>query len=120
RFRAGPDQNPRMFLHSFSRAARLEMKMPDDRRRYVHKNLFTPHLVRSNVVADDPAHPVQPAAFPAIDERSLDLPDEHVLVITQDPPGPKQSLVDPEDLPYLRRRKVVERQARDDVIVNSL
>ena len=91
--------------------------MAHRRRRHVDEDAFAANLVVADVAAHQPADAQQTAALAAIDERRLQVTDQHVFVVGQRAARLQQSAVGPENRPHRGRGKVVQRQARDDEIV---
>jgi hypothetical protein len=107
------------FRPAWPRCGRLEAEVSNDRRRHVHQDAFAANLVSPDVTIDDPPDPEEAPPFTPVDKRRLELADQDVLEIGQHAAGLEQAIVRLENLPDLRHGETIERQAGNDVIVNS-
>src|SRR6266404_2609671 len=97
----------------------MQPQVADDGGRYVHQDLLVAHLAGADVLTYDPADAVQPPTLPPVHERRLQLPNQNVLEVRQHAVGLEQSTVRLENLADLPAGEVVQRQPRDDVVVDA-
>src|SRR5262249_59219673 len=76
-------------------------------------------LISPVVLIDQAADATQPLSFPAPGEGDLELADQGVLKIGEDAAGFQQALVRLENVPHQGNRKVIQRQARHQKVVNA-
>src|SRR6266540_1286658 len=98
--------------------AGFQIQVADHGGGEVDENALAADLEVADVIAYHSANAIEPAAFPTIGKRRLELPDQHICVVRQCPARFEQSIVDAVDFADLGNREVVERQAGDDVVVN--
>src|SRR5262245_32834232 len=91
--------------------------MTNNSRRHVDEHAFATDLIAANIAAYHAANSEQPPPLAPIHEWRLQVPNQHVLVIRQSATRTQEAIVDLENSPDLGDGEVVQREARNDVVV---
>src|SRR5262249_5152387 len=96
----------------------FEAEATYDCRGHVHEDALTSHLIAADVPSNHASHTIQAPALAAIGKGRLYLADENGSTIRERSARLEKPIVDPVNLAHLGYGKVVQRQARNDEIVN--